>query len=184
MTRLIAIAAFFCLAVPAAFAVPPAGDEQNAAKKCKAERAAMGVALFNAEHGTNANKKNAFGKCVSSTAKVLEEQDAEDELNAAKQCKAERAAMGVEAFNAEHGTNKNKKNAFGKCVSGKVKELAQEHEAEEQAELNAAKKCKAERGTTATSIEAFNIEHGTNKNKKNAFGKCVSKLAKQQGSSS
>ena len=31
---------------------------------------------------------------------------------------------------------------------------------------------------------AFNLEHGTNKNKKNAFGKCVSKLAKQQGSSS
>nr|MBA2643193.1 hypothetical protein [Actinomycetota bacterium] len=70
----------------------------------------------------------------------------------------------------------NKKNAFGKCVSGKAKELEEEHEADEQAELNAAKKCKAE--LASLGVTAFNAKHGTNKNKKNAFGKCVSKNAK------
>ena len=52
----------------------------------------------------------------------------------------------------------------------------------QQAEKNAAKACKAERGTTAESIAAFKARYGTNANKSNAFGKCVSKLAKQQTS--
>ncbi|CAN5175003.1 hypothetical protein BH09ACT13_BH09ACT13_10050 [soil metagenome] len=116
MKRALVVAALAIIAVPAALAVPPAGEEANAAKKCKAERAAMGAAAFAAEYGTNKNKKNAFGKCVSSTARELEEQNEHDALNAAKQCKAERAAMGAAAFAAEYGTNKNKKNAFGKRV--------------------------------------------------------------------
>ena len=84
-----------------------------------------------------------------------------------------------------YGTNANKANAFGKCVSGKAKakkEAAAEDAAEERAEENAAKKCKAERGTTAQSIEAFKQKYGTNANKANAFGKCVSKLSKQETS--
>ena len=109
------------------------------------------------------------------------------EKNAAKACKAERGttAQSIEAFKNTYGTNKNKANAFGKCVSMKAKKLeAQQQEQEaEQARDNAAKKCKAERGTTAQSIEAFKNTYGTNKNKANAFGKCVSKLAKAQGSS-
>ena len=52
----------------------------------------------------------------------------------------------------------------------------------QSAEQNAAKKCKAERGTTPASIEAFKLKYGTNANKANAFGKCVSKLAKAQTS--
>jgi ABC-type microcin C transport system permease subunit YejB len=108
------------------------------------------------------------------------------EKNAAKACKAERGttAQSVAAFKAKYGTNANKANAFGKCVSGKAKK-AEEQEAEEQEEAreNAAKKCKAERGTTAQTIEAFEQKYGTNKNKANAFGKCVSKLAKAQTTS-
>ena len=46
----------------------------------------------------------------------------------------------------------------------------------QSAEKNAAKKCKAERGTTEQSIAAFKEKYGTNANKANAFGKCVSKL--------
>ena len=86
--------------------------------------------------------------------------------------------MSIEAFKLKYGTNANKANAFGKCVSGMVKKA----EAQEQAEENAAKKCKAERGTTPASIEAFKLKYGTNANKANAFGKCVSKLAKAQTS--
>jgi hypothetical protein len=41
----------------------------NAAKRCKAERAAMGAQAFAERYGTNANKRNAFGKCVSQYAK-------------------------------------------------------------------------------------------------------------------
>ena len=108
-----------------------------------------------------------------------------DTKNAAKVCKAERGttADDIEAFNKKHGTNKNKKNAFGQCVSGKAKDKTkgkeEEKDGEEQeAEAEATKMCKAERGTTAATIDAFNKRHGTNKNKKNAFGKCVSKHSK------
>jgi hypothetical protein len=83
LTRgLAAFVVVLVLAIPAAFAAPPAdrgsqsstaqgasADDKNAAKKCKAERAAMGVGAFNQNHGTNANKRNAFGKCVSKHAK-------------------------------------------------------------------------------------------------------------------
>lgn len=82
MTRLLIIAALFCFAVPAALAAPPASKgkpesseassqtvEKNVAKACKAERTRIGVQPFNDKYGTNANKKNAFGKCVSKLAK-------------------------------------------------------------------------------------------------------------------
>ena len=44
--------------------------EKNAAKKCKAERETLGVQAFKDKYGTNANKANAFGKCVSKLAKA------------------------------------------------------------------------------------------------------------------
>ena len=94
--------------------------------------------------------------------------------NAAKKCKAERGTteQSIAAFKEKYGTNKNKANAFGKCVSAQVKKA----EEQEAAEESAAKKCKAERGTTEQSIAAFKDKYGTNANKANAFGKCVSKL--------
>ncbi|MDQ3122522.1 MAG: hypothetical protein M3Q59_08315 [Actinomycetota bacterium] len=106
------------------------------------------------------------------------------EARAEKACKTERGttAASMTAFEAKYGTNKNKKNAFGKCVSSKSKG-ENDDEADEDKnknEVNASKKCKAERGTTAASIAAFNEKYGTNKNKKNAHGKCVSKHAKQK----
>lgn len=101
----------------------------NAAHECKAERETMGREAFAEEYGTNPNGRNAFGKCVSEKAREneaeMDEQDAEDALtfkNAAKECAAKRESMGVEAFRDEYGTNENKRNAFGKCVSEKVQE--------------------------------------------------------------
>ena len=101
------------------------------------------------------------------------------DTKAEKACKAERGttAASMAAFNEKYGTNKNKKNAFGKCVSSKSKDDDDEAD-ENKNETNASKKCKAERGTTAASIAAFEAKYGTNKNKKNAHGKCVSKYAK------
>ena len=87
MTRtLVIVAAFLTLSLPTALAAPPEGKgkpespgksaaapgqsaDKNAAKACKAERATMGVEAFKNKYGTNANKANAFGKCVSGKSK-------------------------------------------------------------------------------------------------------------------
>ena len=83
---LIVVIAFLSLAVSAALAAPPTDKgkpenpghsatapgqsaEKNAAKACKAERA-LGVQAFKDNYGTNANKANAFGKCVSKLVKA------------------------------------------------------------------------------------------------------------------
>jgi hypothetical protein len=101
---------------------------RNAAQECRAERN-EDAAAFAEEYGTNANKRNAFGKCVSQKARENEaEADQEDQeqaselRNAAKECAAERDSLGADAFKEEYGTNANKRNAFGKCVSEKARE--------------------------------------------------------------
>ena len=109
-----AMAACVAKAKPAAEA-----EKQNAAQECKAERDAD-PAGFAAEYGTNKNKKNALGKCVSRKAEEATEAETEDRVDAAKTCKAERDANPAD-FTAKYGTNKNKKNAFGKCVSTTAK---------------------------------------------------------------
>jgi len=97
---------------------------ENAPAKCRAERAADPDA-FAKKYGTGKHGKNAFGRCVSQTAKadakqaIKEHDDAT--VDAAKECKAERAAD-PDAFAEKYGTNENDKNAFGKCVSKKVRE--------------------------------------------------------------
>jgi hypothetical protein len=96
-------------------------DGDNAAKQCKAERESLGETAFADRYGTNKNKNNAFGKCVSGLAKQQAEERQGNTLNAAKQCKAERA-KDSEKFKNDYGTNKNKRNAFGKCVSKLAKE--------------------------------------------------------------
>jgi hypothetical protein len=104
--------------------------KRNAARDCREERGDTpeSIAAFRDKYGTNANKKNAFGKCVSQKAKAKREaQDekdaaaAEEQKNAAHECADERSAD-QKAFEDKYGTNHNKKNAFGKCVSQKVHE--------------------------------------------------------------
>ena len=181
---LVAGASLALLALPAgATAKPSDTDRTNAAQECRAERGSSAATreAFSLKYGTNKNRKNAFGKCVS-RASVDEEQENEAaKTNASKECKAERSADAL-AFAMKYGTNKNGKNAFGKCVSGKAKEKkakADEEDAEKaEKRKNAAKLCAAER--TQTGREAFAIKYGTNKKKSNAFGKCVSRTAKAQ----
>ena len=116
-------------------------------------------------------------------AKPAQAQGASQSNNAAKLCKAERGTTSAsrEAFANKYGTNGNKRNAFGKCVSQKAKQKAKERDEAEQATADAANACRAERGTTSASREAFADKYGTNANKRNAFGKCVSQKAKQTG---
>jgi hypothetical protein len=136
MRKWLVVLAAFLVIGPAAYAASSANDKpaqaqsaaDNAAKKCKAERESMGIETFRKKYGTNHNLMNAFGKCVSSKSKdkannddEKDEKDEKAEDNAAKKCKAERTAMGVEAFAKRYGTNHNLKNAFGKCVASKSK---------------------------------------------------------------
>ena len=58
---------------------------------------------------------------MSQTERELKTAAADAIENAAKQCKAERKADPA-AFAAKYGTNENKRNAFGKCVSKTVRE--------------------------------------------------------------
>jgi hypothetical protein len=105
----------------------------NAAQQCKAEQAdpnfatGHGGMTFDQFYGTNANDKNSFGKCVSSKVQSTVDQQDQNLQNAAQQCRAERsdanfaASHGGKSFTDFYGTNHNKKNAFGKCVSQKAK---------------------------------------------------------------
>jgi hypothetical protein len=90
---------------------------KNAAKECRAERNEMGSEAFAEEYGKNKNDKNAFGKCVSQHAQTAQAAQQQATIKAAKACKAERQTLGAEAFKNKYGTNRNKANAFGKCVS-------------------------------------------------------------------
>jgi hypothetical protein len=169
--------AFICLtaalAVPAwavAASPPSAADRAAASKQCSSERASMAPTAFKLLYGTNANRSNAFGKCVSKLAR----QNAQNRSNAAAQCRSERSADPA-AFAARYGTGKKHANSFGRCVSQKAKAAGA---SQQQATVNAAKDCWTERQANPA---AFKDRYGTNANKSNAFGKCVSGKVKHSG---
>jgi hypothetical protein len=121
MAKVLVVCAFVvALAAPAALAADPVpADFKNAAKYCKAVRESKGVEAFQTLYGTNTNKKNAFGKCVSKTAKAkaAKREDAENddedaaESNAAADCKKLQSADAAK-FAQDY------KN-FGQCVKAK-----------------------------------------------------------------
>jgi hypothetical protein len=178
------------LAVPAvaqAGDTPTATDRQNAAAECRAERGDTAATreAFKARYGTNHNQANAFGKCVSAKAREEAGERSDAETGAAKTCRTEQGTTpeSQAAFEQKYGTNKNKHNAFGKCVSqaaNAAKADADAKDADEVADRKrAAKACAQERGSSSASEAAFEHKYGTNHNKANAFGRCVSKLAKE-----
>ena len=165
MRKLVYLVAVAAMAVPA-FAVaanPSPAAAAAATKQCTTERSGMGASAFKLLYGTTANRSNAFGKCVSKLAA----QNAKNTTNATASCRTERAADSA-AFAAKYGTGKKHANAFGNCVSQTAKAAAQ---TQQQATTNAAKACWAERKPDPA---AFKAKYGTNANKSNAFGKCVS----------
>jgi len=170
MRKLIGLTAVLALlALPAAAFAQEAPEPKSASQLCQKQKKAINNTAFKLLHGTNANKTNAFGKCVSKQ----NAKSAENGKNAAKTCADERKTLGEQAFRDKYGKNGNKANAFGKCVSMKAQA---ETAAEQAATIKAAKTCKAER--KAMGDAAFKAKHGTGSTKANAFGKCVSKLAR------
>jgi hypothetical protein len=150
-------------AVSVAKPTPDRGDKRAAKSECNMFRGHS-----DATREAFAIKFGTFRACVKAHAADEAQEEQSAHTNAAKECKAE----------GLHGRE------FGKCVSEKAK--AKEHAAdtEDQQEAtefkNAAKECDAERGDTDETRTAFNEKYGTNANKKNAFGKCVSQKAKAQ----
>jgi hypothetical protein len=103
------------LALPAgAVAKPTKTDKRNAAKECKLERGTADAsrAAFEAKYRN-------FGACVSQRAREEARERREAKRSAASECREERQADAA-AFAAKYGTNANKENAFGKCVSAKA----------------------------------------------------------------
>jgi hypothetical protein len=132
-------------------------------------------------HGhSHGNSQNAAGHNKSSGTGSSSTTMPTPRSQAEKQCRQERTTLGKSAFDQTYGTNKNGKNAFGKCVAHRTKQdhssrQTQSHEV--QAEENAARQCRTEE---ASDPAAFKDKYGTNANKSNAFGKCVSQNARQQ----
>lgn len=165
------------LVLPAGAAAKPNDTEKRAAKaECKDERGKT-----RATREAFRAKYHGFSRCVRQNAAEEEAENEAAQNNAAKECKAERSEDPA-AFQETYGTNENGKNAFGKCVSGKASEKKAEMDAVDQQQAaefkNAAKECAAERRQMGR--EAFAEEHGTNDNKRNAFGKCVSSKAGEE----
>jgi hypothetical protein len=134
--------------------------KQAAKAECRAAKAAD-KAAFKATYGSMA-------ECVKG-----EKAESADELrNAAQESRSEEEADPA-AFAETYGSNYSGKNAFGKCVSSKVKA---EQEADVEEFDNAAQECRTERNADR---DAFKETYGSNKNGKNAFGKCVSSKVKE-----
>jgi hypothetical protein len=115
MKRLLVFAALVGVIVaPRALAADPTpADYKNAAKYCKAVRESKGVEAFATLYGTNTNKKNAYGKCVSKTASAkAEKREDAAEAQAVVDCKKQKAEDAAKF--AENYKN------LGQCVKAKV----------------------------------------------------------------
>ena len=142
------------------------GNNAAAQSTCNAQQAdanfatAHGGKTFAQYYGTGKDGKNAFGRCVSASVKASEAAENAATPNPAQSCRAARTSMGSTAFGQLYGTNANKSNAFGKCVSKTA-------QAQTTNEVNAAAQCKAD-ATVTSSTEP------------NAFGKCVASKSQSQ----
>ena len=101
------------VAAPAAAAETTPADAAKAA--CKAEKPALGTKLFKRGYGVEEHREGDGGVHREDRAR---RRGRRRERRAGVQGRARRRAG---AFAEKYGTNKNKKNAYGKCVSGKAR---------------------------------------------------------------
>ena len=138
----------------------------NPARTCRALRTQMTAPIFSQAYGKNTTDRNAFGKCTSAWART----QAHNELSASSTCKAEQSDMSFasthngQTFEQTYGTNADRSNAFGTCVSSKAKAAST---AQAQATVRAALACKTQQRANATTFKA----------KYKTFGRCVELLA-------
>jgi uncharacterized protein YktA (UPF0223 family) len=163
MLLLAGLAGLLAAPVAARAETPTSTDRQNASQECRYER---GTSAATREAFTA--KYRNFGKCVSARARDERSERSSAEADAPSASRAERD-QDQAAFQQKYGTNKNGKNAFGKCVSAKAHELQQQADERDHAAAaarkSAAKTCAAERKADRSAFRA----------KYRNFGKCVSK---------
>jgi hypothetical protein len=125
----------------------------------------MTASVFDKTYGKNANDRNAFGKCVSATARA----QAHNEASASATCKAEQSDPNFasthngQTFEQTYGTNPDQSNAFGMCVSSTARAASTEHQ---HATVHAALACKAQQKSDPSAFKA----------KYKTFGRCVKTL--------
>jgi hypothetical protein len=172
MRKLIVCVVVACALAPVAALATPT-PAQAASKDCAALRAKIGSTAFGQAFGGGAN---AFGACVSKLTRF--EQAGLSSANTL--CRAEQAdanfaaAHGGKTFAEFYGTGAKHKNAFGNCVSRKARSSS----ASGQSGMNPARACTALK--TRMTANVFKQSFGTNANHSNAFGKCVSIVARAQ----
>jgi hypothetical protein len=110
MKRVVLLAALALFALPAAALAH--APSKAASANCKTQLKLIGKTNFQHTYVT-------FGRCVSKMASLTAAQQ-QATLNAAQKCRAEQLANPA-AFTAKYGSNTNKANAFGKCVSKTAK---------------------------------------------------------------
>ena len=176
-TKILIAAALAALVVPAASVGGVTGqDRENGARACRALRTSLGTDIFRQTYGTpQSHRMNAMGRCVSMWTHAAHQ----SRISARSACSAEQADPNFAAghdgksFAEFYGTGPKHKNAFGKCVSSKAKASLDQQQSATQ---NAARSCRAER--SSMTLAEFRAKYGKNANDRNAFGKCVSALAK------
>jgi hypothetical protein len=141
-------------------------NRMNPARTCRALRTQLGTSLFDQTYGKNKNDRNAFGKCVSATARL----QAHNEVSASFTCSTEQSDPnfandhGGKTFDQFYGTNADQSNAFGMCVSSTARAASTAHT---HAVVQAAMTCKSERKSNPAAFKA----------KYKRFSACVKALA-------
>ena len=98
-------------------------NRHEAAAACEAEQADAGFPAahdgktFAQYYGVGKRGANALNRCTQAKFKAASAAEQKATVKAAKLCKAERTALGGEAFRTKYGIGAKKTNAFGKCVS-------------------------------------------------------------------
>jgi hypothetical protein len=169
-TVLLTLVAALGLTVTAWAAAPGAQATGRAQAACKALQGTLGATTFTQAYGS-------FGGCVASLARVEQQNlDAAEAACTAEQSDANFAAThGGKTFAQFYGAGPLGKNAFRRCVAAKAHASSQ---AEGQSRPNPARLCSAQR--TQMTAGPFASFYGKNANDRNAFGKCVSAMAKNE----
>jgi hypothetical protein len=168
---------------------PPTDENQkNAAKHCKAMRAAAEtpanfaqvVEALQEGDQVNANGKNAYGQCVRFHARDEHNEEARAQRSASRECRELRESN-PEMF----GRGRQYRN-LGQCVSQQRRENKSEQDQRDKDQVNAARECRSEQEQDEATFrsthdgKSFAEFYGTNDNDRNAFGKCVSTKAQQK----
>jgi hypothetical protein len=177
---------------------PPTEENQkNAAKHCKDLKSASGsgfaelVEGFQSGDQVNSNGKNAYGQCVAFHARDEHNEEARAQRSASRECRELRESN-PGAFGRHEGAQYRN---LGQCVSQQRREEKAEQDERDENQVNAARHCKRERsdqaffasehpdsqgGEGTEDDKTFAEYYGTNRNNRNAYGKCVSRHAEEQ----